>query len=69
MGICNDITNVVIFQNYIFFWHLNFQPYSVLRDTLCMLVTQVYLRLMVISVIMTKDQDFHPNYRIVIVAT
>jgi hypothetical protein len=42
---------------------------SVLLDIPCMLVTQVYRRLMAISVIITKDQDFHPYIRIVIVRT
>ena len=42
---------------------------SVLLDIPCMLVTQVYRRLMAISVINSKDRNFHPYIRIVIVRT
>jgi hypothetical protein len=48
---------------------LSLQRYFVLLDIPCMLVTQVYRRLMVISVITTRGQVYHPQMRIVIVIT
>ena len=48
---------------------LSLQREIVLLDIPCMLVTQVYRRLMVISVIITRGQIFHPHMRMLNVIT
>jgi hypothetical protein len=45
------------------------QRYPALLDIPCMLVTQVHQRLMVIAVIITTDQDFPPQIKVLIVIT